>query len=168
MRFYFSTLIFYSGLHCNEQERYSTIESTFLICKGRSSKLDLSHYETENKTYSAFLTYSWAFIADVDIESECIRFIGQLRMDLWAVWRMISLRTYKGKLSFLPAEKINSGNDIEENFPAFNDDVPSNWVTMEEDFILLWVSQVTHASTNTYQSPDSKLEDGIFNIMIIR
>ena len=81
---------------------------------------------------------------------------------------MISLRTYKGKLSFLPAEKINSGNDIEENFPAFNDDVPSNWVTMEEDFILLWVSQVTHASTNTYQSPDSKLEDGIFNIMIIR
>jgi hypothetical protein len=56
----------------------------FLICKGQTSRIDLSTYQTTNKSYTSFLTFSWAIIADVDIESECIRFMGSLRMDLWA------------------------------------------------------------------------------------
>jgi len=142
-----------------------------MIVKGRSSKCDLSHYETENESYGAFLTYSWAMIADIDIESETIRFMGMLRNDLWAVWRVINLRSYKGKFSFLPAsvdDGINSGDYTKDNFPAIGDDVPSNWLTIEGDFILFWASQVTHASSATIQSPDSKLNDGIFNIMVIR
>ena len=142
-----------------------------MIVKGRSSKCDLSHYETENESYGAFLTYSWAMIADIDIESETIRFMGRLRNDIWAVWRVINLRSYKGKFSFLPAsvdDRINSGDDTKDNFPNIGDVVPANWLTIEGDFILFWASQVTHASSATIQSPDSKLDDGIFNIMVIR
>ena len=139
-----------------------------MICKGQTSKLDLSHYETENKTYMSFLTFSWAFIADADIESECIRFMGVLRNDIWAVWRILNLRTYRAKFSYLPLEKKKPTEQIENVLPAFNDAVPSNWVTMEEDFILFWASQVTHAASNLFQSPQSKLQDGIFNILVIR
>lgn len=139
-----------------------------MICKGRSSELDLSYYETENKTYTSFLTYSWAMIADIDIESEIIRFMGVLRNDIWAVWRVINLRSYRGKFSYLPADQVKPGDSVRNNFPAFDEEVPSTWVTMEEDFILFWASQVSHASTTTLQSPDSNLNDGIFNILVIR
>ena len=156
------------------------MESTFLICKGRSSKLDLSHYETENETHTSFLTFAWGFVADSDIESECIRFMGELRNDIWAVWRILNLRTYRGKFSYLPAENVKgasksasanqiaSADQIVDNFPEWKDDVPSNWVTIEDDFILFWASQVTHASMSLMNSPGSQLNDGVFDVFVIR
>ena len=184
-----------SLLHASKtKEKYSSLESTFLICRGRSSKADLSLYETKDERYTSFLTFSWAFIADVDIDSECIRFMGILRNDIWAVWRVLKLRTYKGTFSYLPVTDIDintgstdatsagidsfsagadkgsdKGNEQNNSYPAWSDEkVPSNWVTMEEDFVLFWASQVTHAGTATFQSPATRLQDGVFNIMVIR
>jgi sphingosine kinase len=107
-------------------------------------------------------------ISDIDIESEIIRFMGILRNDIWAVWRVINLRTYRGKFSFLRIDQMKPGDKVKNNFPAFNEEVPSNWLTIEENFILFWASQVSHASITTFQSPDSDLNDGIFNILVIR
>jgi hypothetical protein len=42
------------------------------------------------------------------------------------------------------------------------------WVTVEDDFVLFWVSQVTHAGEQMYQSPPCKLNDGIFQIFVVR
>lgn len=146
-------------------EKYSPLESMFLISRGGLKTLDLSHYETASRTYTSFLTYSWAFIADVDIESELIRFMGILRNDIWAVWRLICLRTYRAKFSYVP--NISSF-DAEKDFPKLNENVPSDWITIEDDVIMFWASQVSHASTTTFQSPHSKLQDGLFTILIIR
>eukprot|EP01083_Nonionella_stella_P123415 371859_1 len=93
------------------KEKYSCLEFMFLICKGRSKKADLSLFETKSNTYTSFLTFSWAFISDVDIESECIRFMGIIRNDLWAAWRLLKLRTYKAKFSFLTAESLMDHSD---------------------------------------------------------
>jgi sphingosine kinase len=108
-------------------------------------------------------------IADIDIESEMIRFMGILRNDLWAVWRLINLRSYKATFSYLPVDKVNHvTNRFDEDYPQFHADIPSNWVTVQGDFILFWASQVTHASVTTFQSPHSKLQDGVFNILVVR
>ena len=146
-------------------EKYSPLESMFLISRGGLKTLDLSHYETASRTYTSFLTYSWAFIADVDIESELIRFMGILRNDIWAVWRLICLRSYRARFSYVPN---TSSFDVEKDFLELNEKVPSNWITIKDDFIMFWASQVSHASTTTFQSPHSKLQDGLFTILIIR
>jgi sphingosine kinase len=114
---------------------------------------------------------SWAIIADCDIESEFIRFLGVLRNDIWGAWRVINLRTYKAKFSYLPAKETHSNTidtSISYECPNLSDEVPSDWVTIEDDFILFWASQVTHASHNIFQSPTSKLDDGLFRIWIVR
>lgn len=123
--------------------------------------LDLSHYQTETKSYTSFLTFSWAMIADIDIESEAIRFLGILRNDVWALWRVIRLRSYRAKFSYLPIDKSGT-------LPQFQEDVPSHWVSFEADFILFWASHVTHAASNTLQSPKSSLDDGKFTILLVR
>jgi sphingosine kinase len=146
--------------------------------------MDISHYETESETYVAFLTFSWALVADSDIESECIRFMGPLRGDIWAVWRMIRLRKYQAKFSYLPVENVNlekSGADdgdgnrgipteqqIIAHFPKWEDDVPSNWKTIEGDFVVFWPSQVSHPGAHIHSSPASRVDDGIFNVFLIR
>jgi sphingosine kinase len=148
------------------QELYSPLESTFLICKGRTSLLDLSEYTTKEKTYTSFLTYSYGMIADIDIDSEFLRCLGTFRLDLWGAYLGIKLHSYPVRLSYLsPLSNARRGN---VEMPALSDPVPSNWTTIEDDIVLLWASQVSHASSHIQSSPPSRLHDGLFQIMIVR
>lgn len=38
----------------------------------------------------------WALIADIDIESEVLRFMGASRYDIWGALRILSLKQYSG------------------------------------------------------------------------
>jgi hypothetical protein len=74
----------------------------------------------------------------------------------------------KGASKSASANQIASADQIVDNFPEWKDDVPSNWVTIEDDFILFWASQVTHASISLMNSPGSQLNDGVFDVFVIR
>jgi len=173
-----------SILH-SSHESYGEIESTFLICKGQSSPIDLSYYETRSTSYASFLTFSWGLIADVDLESEFLRFLGVLRNDVWAVWRTVTWRSYNGNLSYLPLsasidrenphyrdnqnEHDNNNNVLVSVLPPMDDDtLPESWVTIEGGFKMIWACQVSHPASNTFASPNSKLNDGIFKILVVR
>jgi sphingosine kinase len=64
----------------------------------------------------SFLSVGWGLIADIDIESERLRAIGSQRFTVWSIHRLISLRTYMGKVSYLPvllpSSQRNSSNAI--------------------------------------------------------
>jgi sphingosine kinase len=143
-------------------EGHGPLDETFLICKGKAVRTDLSEYQTLNHSYTSFLTFSWAFVADVDIESEKIHFLGEARFDVWAVLRILFLRTYRARFSYLPAS-CSPGT-----MPPLSDPVPSDWVSMEENFVLFWASQVSHGSRTVHQSPASRLNDEIFTIFVIK
>lgn len=155
-----------SILH-QSMEKYSPLESTFLICKGRTAFLDLSKYETiTGKNYTGFLTFSWAFIADVDLDSECIRWMGVARNDVWAAYRILLNRSYKARFLYLPPSAGAVGEAVK--LPPLTGPLPTQWKTIDGDFVLFWASQVTHAAYNTFQSPLSQMQDGLFRIMVVR
>lgn len=54
----------------------------------------------------SFLSVGWGLISDIDIESERLRAIGGQRFTIWSVARIIGLRTYKGKVSYLACDKV--------------------------------------------------------------
>ncbi|KAG7361426.1 ATP-NAD kinase-like domain containing protein [Nitzschia inconspicua] len=148
-------------------EKFSPMDSAFMIAKGKTSAIDLSLYETTNKSYLSFLTFSWAYIADIDIESEAIRFMGFLRFDLWGALRVVTLRKYRAKFSYLPPTEDRSTG---VTLPPLNQPLPTDegWVCCEDDFVVFWASQVTHAGEQMHHSPPSKIDDGVFNIFIVR
>jgi sphingosine kinase len=134
--------------------------------------MDLSKYETRQATYTSFLTFTWAMIADLDIESEAIRFLGSLRLDIWGAICVARGRKYRGRLSYLPPPALWKNGDNKKttviDMPSLTDPVPSTWTVMEDAIHLLWASQVSHASEGTYHSPPSHMQDGVFQIMLIR
>jgi sphingosine kinase len=150
------------------KERYGVIESVFLICKGETVAADMSKYTTRNNTYSSFLTFTWAIVADIDIDSECIRFLGEVRFDIWGVLRILWLRRYRARFSFLQPPTDKSKSVEERKLPDLMEPVPPDWETVEDDFVLFWASQVSHASMSNHQSPSSRLNDGVFQILVIR
>lgn len=69
------------------------------------------------KRLYSFLSVAWGFVSDVDIESERYRGLGSARFTLGTLVRLASLRSYKGRLSFLPPGGANSTPDVPSQTP---------------------------------------------------
>jgi sphingosine kinase len=156
--------------HAKLQEMCSPLDAAFCIAKGKSCDLDLSRYETSNKKYLSFLTFSWGIIADIDIESEVIHWMGATRFDLWGVVCVAKLRWYRAKFSYLPlvADTTTAIVPPQIKMPALTEPVPSDWSTVEDDFILFWATHVTHAGQNMHIAPAVRPHNGFFTIMVVR
>ena len=74
------------------------------VARGRTKSCDLFHVESVHmKPRVGFLSLAYGIIADIDIESERMRYMGEARFTLYALQRIASLRTYRAKLWYLPA-----------------------------------------------------------------
>lgn len=165
-----------SILHWSDKNADCTpMESVFQICKGHTSRLDLASYQLAKtkKTYTSFLSFSWGLIADCDLESECLRWLGAIRTDVWAVYRGILFpKKYRARFSYLPTSKTEDNNGSVSSttvvLPKVDEALPKDWVTIEDDFSVFWVCNTTHASYNVFTCPMSKMNDGVFYVLIVR
>ncbi|KAJ2158115.1 Sphingosine kinase 1 [Coemansia sp. RSA 552] len=62
-----------------------------------------------------FLSMTWGLIADIDIESERMRWAGPARLDLYGTIRLMNLRYYGGRLHYLPATVEPDSEDNQES-----------------------------------------------------
>ncbi|XP_075158923.1 sphingosine kinase 1 [Haematobia irritans] len=258
----------------NEPFEPKPIVNASLACvSGNWTNLDVVRVEVANKQQQSemysFLSIGWGLIADIDIESERLRSIGAQRFTLWSIHRVLNLRTYKGKLSYLPwkrremknetftkaprksgsssnvkrfqdaldddnefmdAQDINEGNNDDDfadivsqstyrpdswasaksnatayfsipghslrsnrsvatiqskieaanaefntkslNFtiPALSEPIPTaaEWQSEEGEFVMVHAAYTSHLATDCLFAPDSKLNDGIIYLVIIR
>jgi len=53
----------------------------------------------------SFLSLEWAIVADIDLESERLRCLGDARFDVYGALRGLCLRRYRGRFSYLPADR---------------------------------------------------------------
>lgn len=69
------------------------------------------------KRLFSFLSVAWGFVSDVDIESERYRGLGSARFTLGTLVRIASLRSYKGRLSYLPPSLVTTSPDTTPPLP---------------------------------------------------
>ena len=143
------------------QEAYDPLNAAFLIAKGKQQKLDLIKVKQNNKQYYSFLSLAWGLISDVDIKSEKLKFLGSLRFDVYALFSICFLSTYKGKFSFLPHP--NCKNLKREGIVKQDE-----WHVIEDDFIFLWAMNTPWAAHDMNVTPYAALDDGAIDILIMR
>lgn len=91
------------------KEAYDFTNCAFYVARGRISGHQVQALTTgEGKRVYSFLSFSWAIIADIDIESEKWRCCGGARFTVGAVVRAVALRKYRGRVSYLPLEHPSS------------------------------------------------------------
>ncbi|XP_076826663.1 sphingosine kinase 2 [Brachyhypopomus gauderio] len=98
----------------------------FLLCRGGVRPMDLVSVTTSPLPASSsnqngrpststrlfsFLSVAWGFVSDVDIESERYRGLGSARFTLGTLVRLASLRSYQGRLSYLPPAVVAPAPD---------------------------------------------------------
>ncbi|KAJ2849546.1 Sphingosine kinase 1 [Coemansia brasiliensis] len=86
------------------------------IVKAQTRPIDImSTTLASGYTEYCFLSVTWGLIADIDIESERMRWAGAARLDLYGTLRLMNLRYYGGRLHYLPAAP---NSEADENTDA--------------------------------------------------
>ena len=137
-------------------------DCTLHVIQGRPIPMDLVRVTTPANTYYAFLSVGWGLMADIDIESERLRMIGEPRFTLWALYRSFALRKNRAVLSYLPAESTPSAA------PPLDSPVPSDWVTIDDTFVQIYSAFQTHISSTAIFAPNATFDDGLIWLVFIR
>ncbi|CAD8086611.1 unnamed protein product [Paramecium sonneborni] len=85
------TLTKQSQLECNSES------CALLIAKGITRQMDLILLEMPQKKVVSFLSLAYAFISEVDLGSESLRFLGGARFDIYGTWRALFQKKYSAK-----------------------------------------------------------------------
>ncbi|XP_063925407.1 sphingosine kinase 2 [Zophobas morio] len=108
--------------HCSEPYDPSpTLPSALAAVRHHCAPMDLVRVETTSQIMFSFLSVGWGFLSDIDIESERLRMLGGQRFTVWSVARLIGLRSYSGRLWYLPANvplvqakpELNPGSSLD-------------------------------------------------------
>lgn len=137
-------------------------DCTFHVIKGKPTDMDIVRVTTLNKVYYSFLSFGWGLMADVDIESERLRCIGEPRFAFWSIYRSVVLKKYGGTLSYLPIEK--SGPAI----PPIASALDESWVVEKGHFVLVYAAYQRYLNSSVKFAPDSKLDDKTIYLLYIK
>lgn len=93
------------AFHSSEPyESIHSLPSALAAVRQNVAPMDLVRVETTSQIMFSFLSVGWGLLSDIDIESESLRMLGGQRFTIWSVARLIGLRSYNGKLWYLPAD----------------------------------------------------------------
>lgn len=102
-------------------------------------------YLNEKKIYS-FLSVGWGLLADIDVESEVLRALGEPRFTLWSFLRLANLKTYTAELSYIPSEKSSPP------------------VKINSDFISIFASCQSYLGSELLFAPEATPNDGCIHL----
>jgi len=162
-------------------EKFGPLNAAFVAIRGHPQPLDLSVVTTSDGVeHMSFLSLSWGLISDIDILSESMRCIGELRLYVAAVYFILKRRYYSGRLRMSLVR--NGKGKGAEGAVTFDEHVlltesktfdtglieeaDSQWTVIEGKFLFLFVVQTSHVASTICCSPDIKLDDGMFTIFV--
>jgi hypothetical protein len=116
----------------------------------------------------------WAFIADVDLESEVYRDLGSFRYTILAIKRMVLKRTYQGRLFILPPKdatehKITTNDSLigpSRQYTSASSSSYESWpIALETDFQMFVATNMPFISNTHKMSPTTTINDGQMHVV---
>ncbi|KDO28210.1 hypothetical protein SPRG_06259 [Saprolegnia parasitica CBS 223.65] len=161
-------------------EAFEPENCAYLIVKGAPQPIDMmTARNAEQETFYSFLSLAWAFVADVDLESETYRFLGGARFTMASVAKILSWKRWHGTLSYLPIEADESSESgFWESNPTpsgsapqldllhdISAPVPTHWKTIEGPYSFFWATSAALPSSDCHLAPGAHINDGYIHII---
>ncbi|XP_028376164.1 sphingosine kinase 1 isoform X2 [Phyllostomus discolor] len=157
---------------------------TLLLCRRQLAPVSLLSLRTRSglRIFS-MLSLAWGFVADVDIESEKFRRLGERRFTLGTLLRLVTLRVYRGRLAYLPVEQAVSKapaasppldrqdrqGPVDAHLVPLEEPVPAHWtVVPEQDFVLVLVQLHSHLGSEMFVAPMGHRVAGAMHLFYVR
>ncbi|KAG0271821.1 sphinganine kinase lcb4 [Linnemannia exigua] len=165
------------------------------IIKGRAMPVDLCSVTQGKERYFSFVLQSFGLVADVDLGTEDMRWMGEARFTVSALGKLLSQKTYPCEISYIPvetnADKLRSAYNhhynqpvvwadqthdeldqahptIVDQFGGINAPLQSSdgWVTENDEVITAVGGKLPWASKGMMLNPASSPNDGLVDLLI--
>lgn len=146
-------------------EEYSIANALFCALKGEPQPFDLAFVQTHTKRYHSFLVLGWGLVADIDLLSESMRWMGELRLHVAALYFIMNRQIYAGRLSVLSCSTVKEPPNA---LPPLGTPLPADWDVIQGEFVSIFILQTSHCAVSMHSSPGSTLDDGIFTIQVVQ
>jgi sphingosine kinase len=154
--------------YCGDDNRVET--HCYYLCKGKKKKIDVQEMQIkglEKKVYSV-VAFMFGFLAECDLDSECLRCIGMFRTTLMGAVRFFCLRDYFASFYYLPED---ASSDLINNMPDINtnieDETKYGLIKENDRFNMFVGNNIKFASEDLTTHPLAKLDDGFHDIFTI-
>jgi len=149
-------------------ESYGVLDAAFLIAKGRTQNLDLMMVSQPSQAKrTSFLSLTGAIIADIDLGSEFLRFLGGLRFPVYTVYCLLKPTLLEAEISYWPATASTSPDPA--SVPALDAPLPEGpWVTMRDSFSVFWATNMAWTSYDVHLSPGHSMGSQTWHLAILR
>lgn len=171
-------------LHSYEQVTNEDLltNCTRLLCRRLLTPMNLLSLRTASglRLFSV-LSLAWGFIADVDLESEKYRCLGEMRFTVGTFMRLAALRTYHGRLAYLPAGRAAASQTpsspatarqqgpMDEHLVPLEEPVPAHWtVVPHQDFVLVLALLHSHLGSEMFAAPMGRCAAGVMHLFYMR
>ncbi|KAM7069603.1 sphingosine kinase 1 isoform 1-T1 [Molossus nigricans] len=153
---------------------------TLLLCRRRLAPMNLLSLQmVSGPRVFSVLSLAWGFIADVDIESEKFRRLGEMRFTVGTILRLATLRVYRGRLAYLPVERVVSKvptspaldqqGPVDTHLVPLEEPVPAHWtVVPEQDFVLVLALLHSHLGSEMFAAPMGHSAAGAMHLFYVR
>ncbi|XP_027626573.1 sphingosine kinase 1 [Tupaia chinensis] len=153
---------------------------TLLLCRRLLSPMNLlSLHTASGMRLFSVLSLAWGFIADVDLESEKYRRLGEIRFTLGTFLRLAALRTYRGRLAYLPVGSAVSKmpaspalvqqGPVDAHLVPLQEPVPAHWtVVPDQDFVLVLALLHSHLGSEMFAAPMGRCAAGVMHLFYVR
>ncbi|CAN8231139.1 unnamed protein product [Cochlearia groenlandica] len=157
--------------------------ATISIIQGRTHSLDVATISQGATKFFSVLMIAWGLVADIDIESEKFRWMGNVRFDIYGFQRITCLRQYNGQILFTPAPGFESfgqpascsvGKESSSSDTALGYRGPDKefedqeWREIKGPFVSVWLHNVPWSAENTLAAPDAKFSDGFLDLIVMK
>jgi len=105
----------------------------------------------------------YAIVADSDINSEFLRFMGDIRFSLYGAYRIAKIRQYPSKFTF-------TGKSMDTNIKPHKltqADMVANQ-QIDEGFKHMMILNTAYMGQNIHSAPLSRINDGMNDITLVR
>ncbi|KAH6565312.1 hypothetical protein BASA50_008960 [Batrachochytrium salamandrivorans] len=144
--------------------------------KGHTKPTDIFSFTQDNVRMFSHLLVMFAFVADVDIGSEKYRYMGEIRLTLAALVRLVKIRNYKAKLYVLTSEngekyKVDQTKQpMVAGLPTIYTSLGStsyrDWPLQVDAYFQLFIaSNFPWVSSEFLIAPLSKIDDGEMTVV---
>ncbi|XP_058140764.1 sphingosine kinase 1 [Dasypus novemcinctus] len=174
-----SSLNHYAGYEQVTNEDLLT-NCTLLLCRRLLAPMNMMSLRMASglRVFS-MLSLAWGFVADVDLQSEKYRCLGAKRFTLGTLLRLVALRTYQGRLAYLPAGRaisqgppspaLDGQGPVDTHLVPLEEPVPPHWtVVPDQDFVLVLLLLHSHLGSDMLAVPMDHCAAGVMHLFYVR
>ncbi|CAG8595267.1 22507_t:CDS:2 [Dentiscutata erythropus] len=159
--------------------------SALTIIKGVPMKIDMCSITQGDKRYFSFMSQTFGVIADCDLGTENLRWMGSMRFIFGALKAIFEGRRYSCELAMKIAEsnkeiirdtyrkEYNSNSQSvpmsrDNRYGTVNDPIPDDWTIITDDVSTILGGKVPWIGKGTIPFPCALPNDGLIDLLVAR